>query len=61
MEKTVYFKGRAYHLNQVYDGQPSYIHYVPFSNAEECCKKTRKITKRLSLGRGQLGKEGPFN
>ncbi|RVW26033.1 putative ribonuclease H protein [Vitis vinifera] len=54
MEKTVYFKGRAYHLNQVYDGQPSYIHYVPFSNAEECCKKTRKITKRLLWGGGSL-------
>ena len=61
MEKTVDLKGRAYHLNQVYDGQPSYIHYVPFSNAEESGKKTRKNTKRLSLGRGQLGEEGPLN
>ena len=36
--KRLYFEGRAYHLNQEYYGQPSYLQYVPFSNAEECCK-----------------------
>ena len=34
---------------------------MSLSNAQASSKKARKITKGLSLGKGKLGKENPFN